>query len=103
MSTSVRSITTKQLKALHEYNAQFTVKNIAAQKNCVIGENSSWAGGRKRRMLQAIYTLAFLCLLRFDEVLKIQMHQLKVIDRSQGHFKLTLPFRKTHQYGGKLT
>ncbi|KIJ04676.1 hypothetical protein PAXINDRAFT_94457 [Paxillus involutus ATCC 200175] len=35
-----------------------------------------WGGGRARRLLHAAYTIAFLCLLRFDEVLKIQMHDI---------------------------
>jgi hypothetical protein len=77
------------------------VGTIAARNICVSNEKFQWAGGRMRRMLQAIYLLAFLCLLRFDEVLKIEIHQLEVVDRAKGHIKLTLPFRKTHQYGGK--
>lgn len=59
-----------------------------------------WGGGRLRLMLQSIYIIAFLCLLRFDEVLKIQAHHLEVIDEGQGQIKLTLPFRKTHKTGG---
>jgi hypothetical protein len=55
-------------------------------------------------MLHAAYTLAFLCMLRFDEVLRIEAHHIEVIDltRETGEIKLTLPFRKTHQTGGKL-
>jgi len=51
-------------------------------------------------MLQCIYTIAFLCLLRFDEVLRIQLKDIEVVDKLKGHIKLVLPFRKTHQYGG---
>jgi len=51
-------------------------------------------------MLQCIYTIGFLCLLCFDEVLKIQAHHLEVIDEGRGEIKLTLPFRKTHKHGG---
>ncbi|KAF9232476.1 hypothetical protein BU15DRAFT_31114, partial [Melanogaster broomeanus] len=53
-----------------------------------------WGGGRARRLLQAAYTIAFLCLLRFDEVLKIQMHDISFFEDGM---ILTLPFRKTHQ------
>jgi len=53
-----------------------------------------------RMMLQCVYTIAFLCLLRFDEVLRIELKNIEVIDKLKGHIKLTLPFRKTHQYGG---
>lgn len=57
-----------------------------------------------RRAAQAIYTIAFLCLLRIDEVLKIQIEHIEFIDRGTKDYRmvLTLPFRKTHQFGGKL-
>jgi hypothetical protein len=32
-------------------------------------------------------------------VLKIQHHHIEVVDEAHGHIRLTLPFRKTHQYG----
>jgi hypothetical protein len=51
-------------------------------------------------MLQCIYSIAFLCLLRFDEVLKIQAYHIEVISEVEGHIKLILPFRKTHKFGG---
>lgn len=60
-----------------------------------------WGGGRTRRLLWAAYTISFLCLLRFDEVLKIQAHEIEVV--SEICIKLTLPFRKTSQFGGEIT
>ena len=68
----------------------------------VVANGYHWGGGRQRLMLQCIYTIAFLCLLRFDEVLKIQAHHLEVIDEGRGEIKLLLPFRKTHKYGGTV-
>ena len=61
---------------------------------------NTWGGGRACRLLQAAYVLSFLCLLRIDEVLKIEMHHIKFI--SDTKIKLILPFQKTHQFGGKL-
>lgn len=58
-----------------------------------------WGGGRVRRLLFAAYTIAFLCLLRFDEVLKIQAHYIIII--SETCIEISLPFRKTSQFGGK--
>ena len=64
------------------------------------GKNANtWGGGRARRLLHAAYVLSFLCLLRVDEVLKIEMHHIEFI--SDTKIKLTLPFRKTHQFGRK--
>lgn len=54
-------------------------------------------------MLQAIYTLAFQCLLRIDEVLQIQSHHILVINEEKGEIQLNLLFRKTNQYGGKYS
>lgn len=62
-----------------------------------------WSGQKCRMMLQAIYTLAFQCLLRIDEVLQIQSHHILVIDEEKGEIQLNLLFRKTNQYGGKYS
>ena len=56
-----------------------------------------WGSGRARRLLQAAYTVAFLCMLCFDEVLKIQAHDLCMYENG---IVLKLPFQKTHQNGG---
>ena len=48
----------------------------------------------------AFILLLFFYLLRFDKVLKIQAHYLKVVNEVRGEIKLSLPFRKTHKYGG---
>ena len=60
-------------------------------------ESSWWAGGCIKRCLYAAYTIAFLCMLCSDEVLKIQLHDLHFFSNG---LVLTLPFRKTHQNGG---
>jgi hypothetical protein len=45
--------------------------------------------------MSAAYTIAFLCLLRFDEVLKIQVHDIKFVDTAEGSYiELLLPFRE---------
>jgi hypothetical protein len=59
-------------------------------------------GARARRALQAIYTIAFICLLRSDEVLKINRNHITYLDDGTDGIVLTLPFRKTHQSGGVL-
>ncbi|PBK94775.1 hypothetical protein ARMGADRAFT_926900, partial [Armillaria gallica] len=57
----------------------------------------SWGGGITRCALHAIYTIAFCCLLHFDEVLKIQAHDIAYLDATT--ISITLPFHKTSQYG----
>ena len=57
-------------------------------------------GALARRALQAIYTIAFICLLRSDEVLKITRNHITFLEDGTNGIVLTLPFRKTHQAGG---
>ena len=85
------------LKKLYDINHSFPIYRIGEAPP---SSESHWGGGRLRLMLQCIYSIAFLCLLRFDEVLKIQAHHIEVISEVEGHIKLTLPFRKTHKFGG---
>ncbi|KAG1818445.1 uncharacterized protein BJ212DRAFT_1496612, partial [Suillus subaureus] len=59
-------------------------------------ESSWWAGGCIKRCLHAAYTIAFLCMLHSDEVLKIQLHNLHFFSNG---LILMLPFKKTHQNG----
>jgi hypothetical protein len=44
-----------------------------------LDELSNW-GAIQRLMMQAIYLITFTCLLRFDEVLKIQHHHIEVVN-----------------------
>ena len=61
----------------------------------------NWGGPLIRHALQAIYTVAFICLLRSDEVLKIHRDHVEFVkdDNNSEYMVLTLPFRKTHQDG----
>jgi len=91
-------MTSLLIKKLYDFNHSFPVYRLGEAP--IVQNDKTWGGGRLRLMIQCIYTIAFLCLLRFDEVLKIQAHHLEVIDEGRGEVKLTLPFRKTHKYGG---
>jgi len=64
-----------------------------------------WGGPLTRRALQAIYTLALICLLRSDEVLKVHRDHVEFVIEDDGteYMILTLPFRKTHQDGRKFS
>ena len=60
-------------------------------------QSNTWGGPRFRRALHLAYTLAFVCLLRVDEVLKIQSHDIEIV--TDDLLKVTLPFWKTNQFG----
>ena len=91
------------MKKIYDFNHQpnnWDLKPVEFYRKRKGKNVNTWGGGRAHRLLQAAYILSFLCLLRIDEVLKIEMHHIKFI--SDTKIKLTLPFRKTHQFGGRL-
>ena len=63
-----------------------------------------WGGARQRLMMTLVYAIAFQCLLRFDEVVRIEVRHLRRHHLPEGpKIELTLDFRKTHQTGGKTS
>ncbi|KAK7033787.1 hypothetical protein R3P38DRAFT_3498502 [Favolaschia claudopus] len=100
IATSARAITPEILAALYHYNnlpEVREIKPVTRRKRTEPVDPNQWGGGRSRLMLHAVYVIAFLCLLRFDEALKIQLQDIRRINEHS--FELTLPFRKTSQYG----
>jgi hypothetical protein len=99
---SSRAVTAELLKAMSDFNhlpENWIIMPYSPQSRLSQQRNlRNWGGGRVRRLLHAIYTVSFWCLLRFDEVLKIQFHDLEVVSRTC--IKLIVPFRKTDQFGG---
>lgn len=91
----------KQLHFFNKNRENWDLKDYAPGTRRMA--NAQWAGGRARRLLQLAYTIAFTCLLRVDEVLKIQSHDIKLGTNNKGEvtLELTLPFRKTEQFGGE--
>jgi len=99
-ATSAHAITPDILMDMYDFNhkpAHWDIKNAGYFRRNKKGDVHAWGGGRTRRLLGAAYTLSFLCLLWFDEVLKIQMQHIEFISAEK--MKVTLPFRKTHQFG----
>ena len=100
---SARAITSHELARLYEVNQIDPA--ITGQEFANLTQKDPlryWGGYKMRKMLQAIYLLAFICLLRAEEVLRIQVEHLRLLDPVKGVVQLTLPFRKTHQHGGEL-
>jgi len=95
-----RAVTPDLLLKMHEHNMKPENWIIKEFSPSVPQPGHIWGGGRARRMLQAAYVLSFLCLLRSDELLKIQIHDIEIVNMDC--FILTLPFRKTDQYGGEV-
>ncbi|KAK0457552.1 uncharacterized protein EV420DRAFT_1309793 [Desarmillaria tabescens] len=95
-STSARAIGPGILKQLYVHNHKHENwdNNHLSQGN--------WCGGNMRRLLQAVYLIAFTCLLRIDEVLNIQAHEVDLYNDEVDNtacVSITLPFRKNAQFG----
>ncbi|KAJ7222300.1 DNA breaking-rejoining enzyme, partial [Mycena pura] len=95
VATSARAITPDDLYQLYLYNIS---ENRMVRRNYPAGEPKKWDGPLCRRMTFFAYLLMFTCLLRVDEVLKIQAHDI-VLNAEGNAITVTLPFRKTHQFG----
>ncbi|KAN0137248.1 hypothetical protein V8E53_004958 [Lactarius tabidus] len=99
-ATSARAISSETLKRLYIFNhlpENWDLKKYSPGSKNKAGDQ--WGGPCARRLLGLAYTLAFLCLLRVDEVLNIQSQDLIVLGTTGKQLKLTLPYRKTSQLG----
>ncbi len=90
--TSARAITAALLQDMYNFNRRpenWEIKQYAPA-------TKAWGpgNGRARRLLWAVYTIWFLCMLRFDEVLNIKAKHLRF--EPGGRVTITLPFRKTN-------
>lgn len=100
------------LQRLVEYNMSFDdsphVEFLSSVPRKKLEKNPHlWAGFYLRCMLTLLYITAFLCLLRFDEALRIRWEDIR-FERWVSpagivypRIVLNLPFRKTHQNGGE--
>ncbi|KAK0482322.1 hypothetical protein IW261DRAFT_1550293 [Armillaria novae-zelandiae] len=93
--TSSRAITPDILWALYQFN------HSPENWNEIGSNKDKWCGPNTRRLLQAIYLVAFTCLLQIDEVLHIQAHDLKVYkdDNGVSCVSITLSRRKNNYLG----
>ncbi|KAJ7217232.1 DNA breaking-rejoining enzyme, partial [Mycena pura] len=94
-STSARAMTPDILYAMYMYNIS---EDRMVRRNYGAGEPKKWDGPLCRRMTWFAYLLMYTCLLRVDKVIKIQAHNI-VFNLQENSITVTLPFRKTHQFG----
>ena len=101
VAESVRAISEAKLEALYRYNAQFARTRGIERRPVLADGTIAWAGWRQRVMMSLMYALGFMCLLRLDEILNIQVRNLRCRDARKGEIELLLDWRKTNQSGGK--
>ena len=88
VSQSARSITSSLLSKLYQKNMEFTIQPLSRLHYLENSEDPHWGGARLCMMLQCIYTIAFLCLLRFDEVLRIELKDIEVVDKLKRTYQI---------------
>ncbi|KAG7005366.1 hypothetical protein G7Y79_00020g048940 [Physcia stellaris] len=101
IAISARAINERDLQRMWEYNRQHRPVDGLQRLGTDHNGDRFWAGAKQRAMLQLAYAMAFLCLLRIDEVLRIEFHHIEIVNEDPNHpcIKLMLEFRKTHQDG----
>ncbi|KAJ7895216.1 hypothetical protein B0H14DRAFT_2681632 [Mycena olivaceomarginata] len=103
--TSARAMDEPTMKKLWTYNTGFPVESSTSysstSKKRKQEHPEDWAGHSIRMMLQLLYIVSMLCLLRYDKALRITWQDV-TFDMETGvlRIRLDLPFRKTHQNGG---
>lgn len=95
------------MKKLYEYNMSFDKEEeyTSTSRKHKLEHPGCWAGYGLRLMLMLLYAVSMLCLLRYDEALKMTWADIHFEDLPSGarypfRIRLDLPFRKTHQHGG---
>ncbi|KAJ3003144.1 hypothetical protein NUW54_g5454 [Trametes sanguinea] len=102
--TSARAMDQETMRKLWEFNTRFPYKAELEQnsRKRKREQPERWAGHKVRQMLQTLYVISMLCLLRYDEALRIMWSDINfVCIGGTPVVELRLPFRKTDQNGGK--
>lgn len=99
-------MTREVMQRLYEFNTNFrdpaNYKQPKRAQNRKNANEHPWGSEKVRTMLQCLYIISFICLLRYDEALHIQWHEIVFLRKpnDRQYIQLRLPFRKTHQLGG---
>ena len=99
IAISARAINERNLQRMWKYNRQHRSIDDLQRLDTNHNENRFWVEVKQRTMMQLTYVMIFLCLLRIDEVLRIEFHHIEIVNENFNHscIKLMLKFRKTHQ------
>ncbi len=96
---SSRAITSDILRKMYHYNQAERRSDIfAGTEKSPQKSVKTWGSPRRRIFVHAVVTIAFVCLMRIDEVLNLQFEDVK--SSGTNRLSITLESRKTHQYGG---
>ena len=89
----------EDLQWLYEYNIQPALYTMQDYDRNHPLPGAGYCGPHGRRLLNLAYSIAFVCLLRIDEVLQIEHRHVTLLP--SGKLEINLDYRKTSQHGGR--
>lgn len=95
---SSRALTREVIQRMYAFNQAEGRSDVQAFRPRTEKARESWGNPRRRLLVHAILTLAFVCLLRIDEALSLRFED--IMFHSPEKIEVTLFSRKTHPYGG---
>ncbi|KAF8958230.1 hypothetical protein BDZ97DRAFT_1668802, partial [Flammula alnicola] len=96
---SSRAITSDIIKQMFDFNnlSENLIPRPIRQTSRQEKSLADWGGPRARMLVHAVVCLAFVCLLRSDEVLNLRVEDVEFIDSHT--ISVTLPSRKNSPFG----
>jgi integrase len=96
---SSRALTSEVIRKIYAFNQAEGRCEVQAFIPHTRGKtNESWGTPRRRLLVHAVLTMAFVCLLRIDEALNLCFEDIKI--HSSERIEIDLFSRKTHPFGG---
>jgi len=95
---SSRALTREVIQRMYAYNQAEGRSEVQAFMPRTLKAKASWGSPRRRLLVHAVLTLAFVCLLRIDEALNLRFED--IIFHSPEAIEINLFSKKTHPFGG---
>ncbi len=95
---SSRALTKEVLQYIYTFNQAEGRCDIQPFTPRTKKDGDLWGSPRRRLLVHAVLTMAFICLLRIDEALSLRFED--IIFHSPEKIEVILSSRKTHQFGG---
>jgi hypothetical protein len=87
---NVKSITEENSKPIYESSLRVAPRDKGFNPNLGPDERTNWGGYKLRAMMHCAYMLFFLCMLRFDKILRIKAHHIEILSNEKlGELKLS--------------
>lgn len=97
---SSRAVTAQDIQAMYEFNAKAYERYRQLPGSAPASSDKEWGRERARRLVHAVITLSFVCLLRIDETLSLRVEDIDLQSPDPNCISIALQKRKTDPFGG---